>query len=499
MKTFDSSGTRLIEEKHTGKCVNAGYQLMLRASSRAAAVIRTVLDTYSRAVVLAGKGNNGGDALCVASLLYNSGFRNIVIYSVCGKEQYSGEAAMAVRDLAPEIPFLTPDELFPEDFMCGDIVVDGLLGIGFSGTEVRGRAASFIRAVNAAKVPVISLDVPSGLDASDGRAAEPCISAAATLMFGTVKSGVMMSPQYSGKTRFIDIGIAQDIPENCGVYTQYEAFRDLSAPAWNAHKNSRPRVLIFAGCRKYSGAAYLNMLAALRSGAGICRLVTAADFPAGFPLAGIVHRCMSTDDSTYPSEAVSDNFELFEKSDVVIAGSGWGNADKKLLSDVLSFPGPVVLDADFLNTLSRHPESWNCKHNAVLTPHLGEARRLAAAFGITDDKNLAAALAEKLQCTVILKGPHTVCASCDGSVWQNISGSSALATAGSGDVLAGIVGSCIAGVSSADSICRRAACAVWIHGCAGEMARGSLIADDLPELAGQVIEKTLNNKIIPIL
>lgn len=146
MKTFDSSGTRLIEEKHTGKCVNAGYQLMLRASSCAAAVIRTVLDTYSRAVVLAGKGNNGGDALCVASLLYNSGFRNIVIYSVCGKEQYSGEAAMAVRDLAPEIPFLTPDELFPEDFMCGDIVVDGLLGIGFSGTEVRGRAASFIRA-----------------------------------------------------------------------------------------------------------------------------------------------------------------------------------------------------------------------------------------------------------------------------------------------------------------------------------------------------------------
>ena len=499
MNVFDTSGTRVLEERHTGKSVESGYLLMRKASAGVAAVLLQSLGTYSRVIILAGKGNNGGDAICTASILWRSGVRNMVIYSVSAKEQFVGEAAMAVRDLEPEIPFITPEELTAEDFFPGDIVVDGLLGIGFSGQEVRGKAASFINAVNVSGVPVISLDVPSGVDASSGNAADPAVKAAATFMLGTVKKGVLNSVQHSGILRYIDIGISQEISETSGVYTQREAYKDISSVRWDAHKNSRPRVLIFAGCRKYGGAAKLNLHAALRSGAGICRLVTAACDRTGLPLSGIVKVCDSADDSSYPANAVSDNFELFEKSDVLLAGSGWGNADKKLISDVLSFSGKVVLDADFLNVLSRHPQMWNFKHDAVLTPHYGEACRLADAFGITVRSDLAVALADKLECVVVLKGPLSVTASYDGSRWQNTSGTSALATAGSGDVLAGVIASCIAGASQADNLCRRTAFAVWVHGVAGEISGSNLIADDLPVAVGRVMEKLLRKKVIPIL
>ena len=189
---------------------------------------------------------------------------------------------------------------------------------------------------------------------------------------------------------------------------------------------------------------------------------------------------------------------LFTKSDVLLSGSGWGMASAKVLKDVLSFPGPLVLDADALNALSRHPEVWNYKSDTVMTPHPGEAVRLANAFGVelsSDRVAFSKSLAEKLNCTIVLKGPRTVIASADNEVWINSSGCNALATAGSGDVLAGIVASAVAGASSAATLCRRTAFAVWVHGMAGELVSSAAIADDLLQKTSEVTDKLINKKI----
>ena len=321
-------------------------------------------------------------------------------------------------------------------------------------------------------------------------------------MLGAVKKGLLEpnAAEYCGKLRFLDIGF--DLPEcSGGCYTQSEAYFDVNIWRFDVHKNSRPRILVSGGCRNYCGAARLNMLSALRSGAGIVRLITAAKDAPQYPLAGIVIGCESRCGDEYPENAVSDNFELFARSDCLLAGSGWGRADAKVLRDVLTFPRSIVLDADALNVLSQNPHIWTYRTDVVITPHYGEACRLAEAFKVekhSDSRIFARRLAEKLNCVVVFKGPHTVTASPDGELWINSSGSSALATAGSGDVLAGIVASSIAGASRGVSLCRRAAFAVWVHGMAGESFDGVLIADDLPQAAGKVITKLVNKQIFSI-
>ena len=363
-------------------------------------------------------------------------------------------------------------------------------------------AANFIRLANDSGLPIISCDVPSGVNGSTGIAADNAVKAACTLMFGAVKKGLLEphAAPYCGRLRYLDIGL-ENTPSTGGCYTQSEAYCDAAKWKYDVHKNSRPRILISGGCRNYRGAAQLNLCAALRSGAGIVRLITSDRYVSAEPLAGIVINYPGTKDDAYPENAVSDNLELFDRSDCLLAGSGWGNAGKKVLADVLTFPRTLVLDADALNIMSRHPEVWNYRANTILTPHYGEACRLAEAFKVkisSDRRVFARNLAEKLNAVIVLKGPNTITCSPDGELWINSSGSSALAAAGSGDVLAGIVSSCVAGVSSADTLCRRTAFAVWVHGMAGEYADGTLIADDLPVTAGKIINDLVNKRILKL-
>lgn len=497
-----SADIRAIEAKYIAGEAENGYALMHRAGYSAAALLNASLKGFNRAVILAGKGNNGGDALVIARYLKSE----CVIYSVCAKNDYRSEAAFAVRDLPENIRYIQKNSLDKWDFLPGDVIIDGILGIGFSGDNVTGIAADFISAANASGYPIISLDVPSGVNASTGKAAQVAIKASATLMFGAVKSGLLSSEAlpYCGKLRCIDIGL-DDMPEsddtqiNC--YTENEGYCDVRHFPADIHKNNRPRVLISAGCQNYQGAAQLNLLAALKCGAGICRLITCPGTFSRYPAAGIVISCRADAPFIYPENAVSDNFELFEKSDILLAGSGWGNAGKKVLSDVLKFSGTLILDADGLNTLSCHPELWSYKSNAVMTPHWAEAVRLAAAFGVEISQNretFVRNLAKKLNCVVVLKGAHTVTASPEGETWINLSGCNTLATAGSGDVLAGIIASAASGASQADTLCRRTAFAVYVHGMAGEVAKNGMIADELPELSANIINKLINRKILPL-
>ncbi len=498
MTPHDCAAIRRLEERYTGCDPQRGYTLMQRAGLAAAQIINNSSDGFDRIVLLAGKGNNGGDALVAARYLK----KECIIYSVCAKSEFKGEAACAVRDLPENIPFFERETLDKHDFRRGDLIVDGLLGIGFSGTAVRGRAAGFIDAANASGQPVISLDVPSGVDASTGVPAEPAVRAAATIMFGAVKSGAVNSDHapYWGVLRYCDIGLDSAEVEEPQFYTESEAYSDVKAPDFFSHKNSRSKVLIYAGCRNYSGAAQLNLNAALRSGSGIVRLVTGGDLPSTLS-AGIVRHVTGSDDGAYPADAVRLTRDLFDKSNVLLAGSGWGAADAGLLADIFEFSGPVILDADAINALCRTPDVWCRRKDVILTPHWGEAMRLAESFKVNtggDRIRFALRLAQQLNCIVVLKGPRTVTASPDGEVWVNSSGCSRLAIAGSGDALAGVIASVTGDTNIKGSLCRRAACGVWIHGVAGELLSAGGVADDLAVSAGKIIRILQNGQVIPL-
>jgi NAD(P)H-hydrate epimerase len=181
---------------------------------------------------------------------------------------------------------------------------------------------------------------------------------------------------------------------------------------------------------------------------------------------------------------------FLKNSDALVCGCGWGNEiAAECLSGALAFPGTLVLDADGLNLLSRHPELWQPGENVILTPHPGEAARLLNAFGIADSGRAAdnaLALADKLKAVILLKGRNTLVASPSGRLSVNASGSPLLATAGSGDVLSGIIGALAAqGVPAFQA----AQLGAYIHGIAGELPHRMIIADELPELAGEVIFK----------
>ena len=498
MTPYDCTAIRRLEERYTGCDPQRGYILMQRAGIAAAQIINRSAENFSRIVILAGKGNNGGDALVVARHLK----KECVIYSVCAKSEFKGEAAYAVRDLPEHILFFERETLDACDFRRGDLIVEGLLGIGFSGSTVRGRAASFISAANASGQPVISLDVPGGIDGATGIPANPAVRASATIMFGAVKSGAVNSDYapYWGVLRYCDIGLESRGEIFPQFYTESEAYCDVNAPDFFSHKNSRSKVLIYAGCREYGGAALLNLNAALRCGSGIVRLVTGSDAPSTLA-AGIIRHLESADDAAYPANAVELTRGLFEKSNVLLAGSGWGYASSGLLTDIFKFPGKIILDADAINALCRTPGVWCRRSDVILTPHWGEALRLAEAFRVDpggDRTSFALRLAQKLNCIVVLKGPRTVTASPDGEVWVNTSGCSRLAVAGSGDVLAGVIASVAGDPGNHSSLCRRAACGVWIHGAAGELLCAGGIADDLAGSAGKVIRILENRQVIPL-
>jgi NAD(P)H-hydrate epimerase len=237
---------------------------------------------------------------------------------------------------------------------------------------------------------------------------------------------------------------------------------------------------------QYPGAACLAAKGALHF-SGLVRLLT-VNTPLLPPLpAALICRQIHADvTGALPPETLETNDDFLSASDVLCAGCGWGSSvSPVLLKKVLDFPGPIVLDADGLNVLSRNRKLWNYRSDAVLTPHPGEAARLAAAFGIAPElerEELTAELARRLGATVVLKGFHTCVGTPDGKVTVNCSGGPELAMAGSGDVLAGMIAALIARIKEIPAAVRLG---VYLHGASGDAGHGAVIADDLPALAAE--------------
>ena len=485
MKIADASGIRSAEAAAVAHGV-AEFQLMLDAGRQAAEFIDVLVRRHGfrRIVFLCGTGNNAGDALVAAAFLF--GRHPVSLALLRGFEAFHGAAAEAVKLLPEELKRETGEPGAPPEFRSGDLLVDGILGIGIRG-EVRREAALWIAAANASRLPVLALDLPSGMAPDTGVGLAPggeAVRARWTLAFGAPKTGEFTAAGigFSGALHVADIGLSEYLPDAAlEAYTMLEAARDLPRYAPDIHKRRRGSALVMAGSSRYPGAAALATQGCLRAGAGVVRTLYPSGAAPALPAAAI----------PVPLSGLPE-WSGFA-ADVLVAGPGWGDAyAPEYLERALAFPGRLLLDADALNLLSAHPILWKRRPSCVMTPHPGEVERLRRAFDIPEGltrPELAAALSGRTGAVVVLKGARTVVAEASGRLSCNCSGSPALATAGSGDVLAGIIGGLLANGLPVYDAARLGA---FIHGAAGERCGRGCIADDLPRAAATIIAEIEN-------
>lgn len=471
-----------------------GRMLMERAGLAVAQAAGRRTGAGARILVLCGPGNNGGDGFVAARLLQERGRR--VTLALAGESaRLAGDAALMARIWTGSVEPIAG--LRAEDH---DLVIDALFGAGLS-RPLEGAVAALVAAVNASGRPVVAVDVPSGLSGDTGRAEGEVIHATETVTFFRLKPGHLLQPGRSlcGTVTLADIGIPAAL-----VFTAARpATTFCNAPGlwcgnWPAHtiethKYRRGAVLVVAGGLAGVGAPRLAARAALRVGAGLvtiaCRSEALAAHAARGPDA-LMQRAVAN---------VEDLGDLLSESRLSAAligpALGLDLPAREAVQAVLRASVPAVLDADALTLMARAGglERLIERRGApcVLTPHEGEFERLfgdapevAGAASKLDRARLAAARSRAI---VVLKGADTVIAAPDGRAAINTTGSAALATAGSGDVLGGL----IAGLLAQRMPAFEAACAaVWLHGRAGEELGFGLIADDLPEavarLAGEI-------------
>lgn len=454
--------------------------LMQRAGAAAAAEIalRYRDQLGAGVLVLAGPGNNGGDAWVVARALASAGVPVRVVEPVTAKTDDAGaERALALDclDAACVVSGTVPD-----DFDHGEaVVVDGLLGTGASGAPRGAIATAIERAgvLGARGAAVVAIDVPSGLDASSGTAAGTAIRADLTLTFGSIKRGHLVDRAASGRVVVLDIGLGRHAELDDGAPLLVdEAWVASRVPpiAPSAHKGIRKKIAIVGGAPGMAGATVLAARAALRSGVGMVKVVVA---PESVP---VVQESEPTAlASAWPVDGAAMERDVADWADCVVIGPGLGRSDdsRALLHRVLhGWNGPMVLDADALTLFQgRVSELVTLLHRrpALITPHPAEFGRLSGqsveeVLGSRFDAGLP--VASELGAAVLLKGTPTTITSPDGRRLVSAAGTAALATAGSGDVLSGIAGTMLAQVGDPF---HAGAIAAWIHGRAAERVPAS--------------------------
>ncbi len=501
------SATEMRElDKRTIESGISGNILMERAGAGA---VEHILDyTFAlpqehvkRFVLLAGKGNNGGDAYVCARLLEEQTDLEVVIYSVCHKSELKGEAAVSAEQLSDSVPVIFKEELDVTDFKRGDIIIDGLLGTGISG-PLKAPYEQWINCVNNSNRPVISLDIPSGLNGTSGMFTTAAIIADLTITIGLPKHGLYLEsgPEYCGQLRLVDIGIPEEflnaIPEGFTM-----PFADSMAPKLGripavSHKNSRGKLLVIGGSSQYAGAPFLAARSAMRSGAGYVKLAVPQTIAGIYKTPSLVTVSMPEGDAgSFGRESISELEEIINNSDAVVIGPGLGNARSLVpfMEYICSRPLPIVFDADALNQIALLPDIYQGKDSNILTPHPGEMKRLLEGFDLEEQAfnsrtEQAQALAEATDSTIVLKGHRTVICSPDGRLSINSTGGPALSVAGTGDCLSGVIGAFAAqGMDPFEA----AEIGVFLHGLAGEMSpygmRG-MIPEDLIELIPQAMQ-----------
>ena len=490
--------------------------LMERAARAAIAVLKQELplDFKSRVLVLCGSGNNGGDGFAMARFLFDEGYDISVCYGgVCknGSPDIDRMSAECARQYErwQACGGATGDSLPP--LSANTVVVDALLGIGLD-RPVTGKLSEWIEAINAAELPTLAIDIPSGICADTGHVLGCAVKARATATMAYPKQGLLLYPgaAYAGKVYTCDIGIGLDAlsVEGADAPDVLELTPDdlaplLARPAY-ANKGTFGRVLVVGGASGMCGAPYFAAKTAYRAGAGLCEVMTHPDnrIPMQTLLPEAVFSPWTTDEISLVA--------ALDRADAVVLGCGLGRSPEALTlteQAVRLCQKPLVLDADALNLLAAHKPLQAAvaarKHLTVLTPHLGEASRLCglktsdiASHMLTVSRDVARST--NSVCT--LKDARTVIS--DGTrCYIQSRGNSGMATGGSGDCLAGLVGSLLAQHRDRPDLppALLASLAVLLHAMAGNAAaehlgQHAVMASDIADATGEVLKCPTSNQ-----
>jgi len=466
-------------------------QLMEQAGQKVAEVMaRRWKMAGKKVLILVGPGNNGGDGLVAARHLDKMGAK----VTLClWKRDPSGVENLTKKRL-PVIYFDDPSA--KEELFSADLIVDALLGTGRT-RPLEDKLAQFLGQVRETGCPLIAVDLPTGLAANTGQVDQACLRASLTITLGLGKWGLFLFPgtEYAGEVEVVDIGIPKELAAKAsGHLLSSEEVKSLlpSRPPY-AHKGTFGKLMVWAGSANYAGAAYLACMGAARVGTGLVTLAAARSLQPIFAAKFI-------EITTFPlpeaeaeipdkkaEEAIIDSLEGGYKALLIGPGLGQHPSVVELVQSLISrVKVPVVVDADGLNALAKRSDWWKLfSSTAVLTPHVGEASRLS---GLTleeiaaDRVGLAKKWAAQWSQVVVLKGARAVIAAPSGKVALSPFANAGLASAGTGDVMAGAIAGFLAqGLKPFEAACLGS----FVHGLAGEIVRGEL--GDTGMLAGDVL------------
>jgi hydroxyethylthiazole kinase-like uncharacterized protein yjeF len=468
-----------------------GFALMMSAGQAVAEAAMGLVEE-GPIMVVAGCGNNGGDGFVAAAELAARG-RDVSVILLCERDSLQGDAALAARGWKyPVLPFN------PQAIGKPALIIDALFGAGLN-RPVKGDPLEMIEAINANGAPVLAVDLPSGINGTTGAVMGAAINAVETVTFFRRKPAHLLMPgrKHCGRVRVADIGIDPRVLEEIRPHTfenvpqSWQKF--FPVPDIGGHKYARGHALVLSGELASTGAARLAARGALRAGAGLVTVASPRDALAVNAVALTAVMVRTVDTAVEFADMIGDR-----RLNTIVIGPGAGVSarTRDFVHTALSAKRGLVLDADALTSFAEAPErlfeSIKAAEDAhvVLTPHEGEFPRL---FSDISNKHPGRSklervrdAAERAGAVVLLKGPDTVVASPDGRASIASNAPPWLATAGAGDVLAGMIAAFLAqGVPAFEAAC----IGVWMHGEAASEAGPGLIAEDLPEVLPAVFRR----------
>jgi hydroxyethylthiazole kinase-like uncharacterized protein yjeF len=441
------------------------------------AVAQAIMARFSPrpVAVLCGPGNNGGDGWVAARVLHEAGW-SVQLHSLVPRDALHGDAALAAARWLGEVRLLTGE--IPD----ASLYVDALFGAGLS-RPLDGMARRLALALPRERL--VAIDVPSGLEGDTGRALDDvAFHAALTVTFVRKKPAHVFATSRArcGEVVVADIGVPDRVvsAKNISLFENSPALWRFPWPSIDAHKHARGHIIVASGGHSRTGAARLSARAALRVGAGLSTILSPGNAMAenAAQLTAIMLR---------EAQSPEDYRHAASEAHCFVIGPAFGLGDlyKTHLDAALNAPKrcPLLLDADALTLLA--PLQRKLDPGDVLTPHLGEFKRLFPDLQVDDRIDAARKAAARAGAIVLLKGPDTLIAHPDGRTVINTTGSPFLATAGSGDVLAGLIAGLIGQGMGAFAA---AATGAWLHGRCGEALGPGLIAEDLPEILPSILK-----------
>jgi NAD(P)H-hydrate epimerase len=521
MRVLNAAQMREADERAIQEIGIPSIVLMENAGRQVVAALEASFGDLasSEVAILCGRGNNGGDGFVVARTLHQRGV-DVSVFVIGSVADVRGDARQNLEILgrlgltAVEIAGGQDWELHFSEIAECDVIVDAIFGTGLK-APLAGLLETIAADVNGSGIPVVAVDLPSGLSADTSEIIGECVRATITVTMGAPKLPLILPPAdaCAGRIVIADIGIPVSIIESVdgpGIeLLTRETIRDMIAPRQaDAHKGDFGHVLLVAGSTGRTGAAYLAATGALRSGAG---LVTVATPRRCLPIvAGMAAEYMTLpleDDEAGEIAAGAIDALLARDHDVIAAGPGLGTGVGvvEFVTALLERTSvPLVLDADALNVLASNPErltGGDGSRDVIVTPHPGEMARLTGLSVEEVQANrleVARTFATSRQLYVILKGHRTLIATPGGEVFVNPTGNAGMASGGSGDLLTGMVAAWLGQLLDTDAACK---IAVFLHGLAGDLAEadeGEIAmtpSDVAAHLGDAVMELTARNRV----